>query len=163
MLVALCLFPVDAVVHGDGDNRRDLGHERGNVVGVGHRGLAAERQNADAPVRGRQWQPARHLSPLAAEERDTRGQRAFLGDNHHGPLLRFPDRRRGTVLGDRRRLERRHEIGRLEHDEPHVVGSFVVQQEREVVERHDRVQMIRQHPEQLGHGLVAGERLRDAE
>jgi hypothetical protein len=67
------------------------------------------------------------------------------------------------VLGDGRGLERRHEIGRLEHDEPHVVRLFVVQQEREVVERDDRVQVIRQYPEQLGHGLVAGKRLRDAE
>ena len=59
--------------------------------------------------------------------------------------------------------ERRHEVGRLQHDEPHFVGRFVVQQECQVVERDDRVQLIGQHLEQLGHGFVAGKRLRDAQ
>ena len=42
-------------------------------------------------------------------------------------------------------------------------GRFVVQQERQVVEGDDRVQLIGQHLEQLGHGFVAGKRLRDGQ
>ncbi len=34
-LIALRLVVVDPVVHGDGDRRRDLFHEREDVVGVG--------------------------------------------------------------------------------------------------------------------------------
>ena len=52
---------------------------------------------------------------------------------------------------------------RLQHDEAHVVARFVVEDQRQVVERDDGMEVIGENLEELGHRLVARKRLRDAQ
>ncbi len=164
-LVALCLVEVDSVVHGNGDGGSHLLHERENVIGVSGGRRAAEAEDSDPPVRGRQGQPTRHSSPVAADELEHWQQLTFLWDGDDGSLLCFPDGRRRPTLGDcRRRKCRRHDdIGRLQHDQTHPGARFVVEDQRQIVERDDGMEVVGEHLEQLGQRLVASQRLRNAQ
>ena len=112
-------------------------------------------------MRCRQRQQARDFLSQAMDVRNRGRHRTFIGDGDDGSLLRFPDRRRRPLIGNRHRQERRDDIGRLEDNEAHFVGLVVVQDERQRVEGDDRMQVMGENLEQLGDGLVVRQGLRD--
>ena len=65
------------------------------------------------------------------------------------------------LIGHGRRHKWKRDVSRLQHDQTHLIGGFVVQHQREVIERDDRMQVIRKHLEQLGQGPMAGKGLRE--
>ena len=79
------------------------------------------------------------------------------------PFCVSPYGRSQAVIGHGRRHEWKRDVSRLQHDHTHLIGGFVVQHQREVIERDDRMQVIRKHFEQLGQGPMAGQGLRDAQ
>ena len=107
---------------------------------------AAEAEDAELAACRRQRQPACRLSPLTADEREHRLERPFLRDGDDDALLCFPDGRRRAMIGHSRRHEWKRNVIRLQNDQTHLVGGFVVQRQREVVERDDRMQVIAQEP-----------------
>ena len=49
----------------------------------------------------------------------------------------------------------------LQDDQTHRLGRLLVQEQRQVVERNERMQLLGENVEQLGHRPVAGKGLRD--
>ena len=159
-LEAFRLFAVDPVLDGDRHDGGDLLHECDDVSGVGGCRAAPENEDADPPVSCRQRQAARHLPAVLPEERKCRVDRAGFGNRNDRGLLRFPDHRRGSMLGERLRLERNGEVGWFEDDQAELGAQPVVQQQAEVVERDDRVELVAEHVKQLADRPMRGERLR---
>ena len=79
---------------------------------------------------------------MIAKERQGNRQRAIVRKRNDGAALRFPDRGRGSVIGDRLAQERGFKVGRLEDDEPQLIPLYLVQQEGQVVERDERMQLL---------------------
>ena len=140
-LIALRLVVVDLVLYRDGDNSGDLLHERERLVRVS-RGAAAKGEDADLLPRCRERQQAYVFLTQAMDVRNRGRHRAFIRDGDDGSLLRFPDRRRRSLIGSRHRQERRNDVGRLENNEAHLVRLVVVQDERQRVEGDDRMQVM---------------------
>ena len=163
MFVAQRLFAVHAVLDRDGDTGGDLFHERNHIVGVDRARTAAEREDADLPVRSRQGQPRRHLSTVRANEFERRMQRSLVGDGNDRSLLCFPDRPGGCVWVERGDGDGRRHVARLQHDQAHESGRLLVDDEGEIVERNQRTQFVSEHLDELANGLMAGERLRDTQ
>lgn len=106
----------------------------------------------------RQWKPARHLQAFPVEGRKHRRQRSLVGNRDDRALLCFPDGGRRSVLGDRFRLERQLEVGRLEDDEPHGVLPLLMQDEGEIVERDQRMEVIGKDVNEIGERPVRSKR-----
>ena len=162
-VVLLCLFPDDPVFNRDRDDRRNLLRERENVVGKRCRRSAAECEHSHPPTGCRERKPARRLQPFTAKRGQPRRQRPIVRDRNDRGRLGFPDRGRGSVLGDRLRLERQLEISGREDDEPQLILPLVVQQQGQVVERDQRMEVLAEDVNELGERPVSAKRLGQAQ
>jgi hypothetical protein len=67
-----------------------------------------------------------------------------------------------SLCGDGHRHERQVDAGWLQDDQTHFVCLFFVQEQREIIERNQRMQMIGEDTNKLGHCVAAGKDLRNA-